>query len=54
MKRNIGELWSTCEGSRKLWHVQFPKGIITFKTKRVALLWSNQLKDEVREGLING
>lgn len=44
MKRKIGELWK----EKNLWFVQFPKGIMTFKTKKVAMLWVNNLRKEYK------
>lgn len=39
MKREIGEVWKVKEGSKTIWKVQFPKGIMSFNTKKDALLW---------------
>lgn len=40
MKRNLGEIWKVKEGSKIFWKVQFPKGIISFYTKKEAIKWS--------------
>lgn len=46
MKRNLGEIWKVKEGSKTIWKVQFPKGIISYTTKKEALKWSEQLQKE--------
>lgn len=40
MKHEIGDIWKV----EDKWKIQFPKGIMTFKTKKKALLWQEQLK----------
>lgn len=39
MKRNLGEIWKVKEGSKTIWKVQFPKGIMSFNTKKEATKW---------------
>jgi hypothetical protein len=40
MKRKIGEIWK--EGN--VWKVQFPKGRMSFKTKKIAMKWVKTLE----------
>ena len=44
MKRQIHEIWKVQEGSKTLWKVQAPKGILTFKTKKQATLWVEKME----------
>ena len=44
MKRNLGEIWKVKEGSKLIWKVQFPKGIMSFNTKGEAIKWQKQLQ----------
>ena len=46
MKHEIGDMWKVTERSKTLWKVQFPKGIMTFNTKKIAMKWSIELKGE--------
>ena len=46
MRRNLGEMWKEREGSRTIYKVQFPKGIMSYATKREALKWVKQLEKE--------
>ena len=39
MKRKLGEIWKVKEGSKTIWKVQFPKGIMSFNTKKLAIQW---------------
>lgn len=39
MKRNINEIFKVKEGSKTLWKVQCPKGILTFTRKKDAIKW---------------
>lgn len=39
MKRELNEIWKVKEGSKTLWKVQAPKGILTFFRKRDAEAW---------------
>lgn len=51
MKHGLNDIWSEMEGSRKVWKVQAPHGILTFKTKKMAEAWVNSfvnLKEGVR------
>jgi hypothetical protein len=36
MKRKVGEIWKEQEGSKRIWKVQFPSGILSCKTKKDA------------------
>jgi hypothetical protein len=50
-KKKIGDLWKEePRWSSKIgqWKVQFPKGIGTFRTKREAMLWVDQM---IKDGL---
>ena len=42
-KRKIGDLWEVQEGTKKVWKVQFPHGILSFYTKKIAIKWSEEL-----------
>lgn len=63
MKRKLGEIWKVKEGSKTIWKVQFPKGIMNFTTKKEAEKWSKtfckremksiKLNDEELKILIN-
>ena len=44
MKKELGEMWKIKEGSKTIWKVQFPKGIMSFNTKKAAEMWSNNIK----------
>jgi len=46
MRNNIGDVWTEMQGKTKVWRVQFPNGICTFKKKNIADKWSNQLRKE--------
>lgn len=39
MKRKINDLWKIREGSQTIWKVQCPKGILSFKRKKDAIMW---------------
>ena len=39
MKKQLNEIWKVKEGSKTLWKVQAPKGILTFEKKRNAIKW---------------
>lgn len=39
MKRKLNESWKVKEGSKTLWKVQAPKGILTFNKKKDAEAW---------------
>ena len=43
IKRSVGDIWTEMQGSKKLWKVQFPKGIMTFDKKKTADKWAEQL-----------
>lgn len=48
MKRELGQIWKVKEGSKTIWKVQFPKGIMSFNTKKLAIKWVEtfNLKEE--------
>lgn len=37
--REVGEIWKEYEGSKVIWKVKFPNGIMTFNTKKMAEKW---------------
>ena len=37
MKRKLFEIWKVNYGTKILWKVQFPKGIMTFSSKQKAM-----------------
>lgn len=37
MKRKVNEIWKVKEGSKTLWKVQAPHGIMTYNTKKQAM-----------------
>ena len=49
----LNEIWKAKEGSKVVWKLQAPNGILTCKTKKEALAWQqaylNSLKDK-KEG----
>ena len=47
MKHEIGDMSKVTERSKVLWKVQFPKGVMTFNTNKVAMKWYNLLKEEI-------
>ena len=44
MKRQVNEMWKAQEGSKVVWKVQAPKGILTFTRKRDAKKWVESFK----------
>lgn len=44
MKRNLGEIWKVKLGSKIIWKVKFPSGIMSFNTKANAIKWQKQLQ----------
>ena len=42
--KKLNEIRKVKEGSKVLWKLQAPKGILTFKTKKQALAWQNASK----------
>lgn len=42
--KKLNEIWKVKEGSKVLWKLQAPKGILTFRTKKQALAWQNASK----------
>lgn len=44
-KRKLGEIWK--DGNK--WYVQFPRGRMAFKTKKVAINWSNFILKNISE-----
>ena len=41
--KKVGEITRCKEGSKTVFKVQFPKGILTFKTLKVAKAWQEML-----------
>ena len=39
MKKQLNEMWKVKEGSKTIWKVQAPKGILTFTRKKDAEKW---------------
>lgn len=39
MGRKLHDIWKVKEGSKVIWQVQAPKGILTFRTKKSAIKW---------------
>lgn len=39
MERKMNEMWKVKEGSKTIWKVQCPKGILSFTRKRDAIKW---------------
>ena len=37
--KKINEIWKAQEGSKTLWKVQAPKGVLTFTRKKDAVAW---------------
>ena len=48
MKRKIHELWKEQEGSKIVWKVQCPKGKLTFKTKKDAINYVDNISKIMR------
>jgi hypothetical protein len=42
--KKINEMWKVQEGSKTLWKVQAPKGILTFTRKKDAIKWVESFK----------
>lgn len=49
MKQEIGTILKVKEGSKTIWKVQFPKGLLSFNTKREATKWQEQLLKDYKE-----
>lgn len=47
MKRQLHEIWKVKEGSKTLWKVQAPNGILTFEKKKYAIRWVESFKNYV-------
>lgn len=45
--KQINSMWKVKEGSKTLWKVKAPKGILTFKTKREAVKWIEATRKEI-------
>lgn len=39
MKRKLNEVWKVKEGSKTIWKLQCPHGIMSFTTKKEAIKW---------------
>lgn len=44
MERRLHEIWKAQEGSKVVWKVQAPKGILTFRTKKMATTWVRKME----------
>ena len=44
--KKLNEIWKVKEGSKVLWKLQAPNGILTFKTKKQAIAWQNASKQK--------
>jgi|GEM_PF-1917225 len=53
VKRNIGDIWEDEFYPPLKWSVQFPNGVMGFKTKETAEAWSTQLKKTYRQPIRN-
>lgn len=42
--KKIHDIWKVQEGSKVVWKVQAPKGILTFRTKKLAIKWVESFK----------
>lgn len=47
--KKVHEIWKVKEGSKNVWKVQCPKGILSFKTKRQAEAWVNASTSEQKK-----
>lgn len=45
MSRKLHEIWKVKEGSKVIWKVQCPKGILSCKTKKQAIRWVESFKE---------
>ncbi len=43
-KRELYEVWKELNGSKVWWKVQFPKGIMTFRTRKTAMTVADSFK----------
>jgi hypothetical protein len=43
--RKLHELWKTKEGSKVVWKIQAPKGVLTFTRKKDAIKWLDSFKE---------
>lgn len=39
MRHELHDIWKEMEGSKVVWKVQAPHGILTFKSKKMAEAW---------------
>lgn len=44
MKHQLHDIWKELEGSKVVWKLQAPKGILTFKTKNKAEAFKKAIK----------
>jgi len=44
MKRQLHEIWKEKEGTKTIWKVQAPKGILTFKSYKLAHMWIEKIE----------
>ena len=45
MTRQLHDIWKTKEGSKTVWKIQAPKGILTFNRKKDAIKWVESFKE---------
>ena len=45
MKRSLNEMWKVQEGSKTIWKLQAPKGILSFTRKKDAIKWQQTMKE---------
>lgn len=44
MEHKLHEIWKEKEGSKNIWKLQAPRGILTFDTKKEAIAFRNIVK----------
>lgn len=49
MKHEINEIWKAKEGSKAVWKLQAPKGILTCKTRKEAEAWQKAYINSLNE-----
>ena len=52
VERKLGEMWKVQEGSKIWWYVKFPKGVMSFTTKKMAMRWVEQINKDFNSGII--
>ena len=46
MKRQVNEIWKEKYGTKTVWKLQAPKGVLTFTRKKDAYNWKNAILKE--------